>query len=124
MCIVAEVGSFLFCTIAASQLPSGSQFHDNIRDIIDGTLWEDEKWAHTSISPVKMDRESLQWIVNWSQGQQNYALVEYPDIILPAFQPTLLALQKMACNPKIPFLDYIVPHSTGSQPPPILEERR
>lgn len=54
---------------------------------------DDAIWISTHLAPSKT-RQSL---------------VEFPGVLLPSFQPTLQALQKMSRKPSLPFAEIVAP---------------
>lgn len=72
---------------------------------------EDAIWISTHIAPLK-NRQSL---------------VEFPGVLLPSFQPTLQALQKMSRKLDLPFAEIVAPDSQSSTAairPPAYASRR
>ncbi|KAF2171405.1 hypothetical protein M409DRAFT_63696 [Zasmidium cellare ATCC 36951] len=49
------------------------------------------------------------------RDQLQHSLIEFPGVILPAFEPTLSALQQMAETLDIPFTDYLLPSGEAGQ---------
>jgi len=67
--------------------------------------------ATLMLSPVEDNSEDITWI-NCHLGKAHklrQSLVEFPGILLPSFQPTLQALQKMSRTLDLPFSQFIAP---------------
>ncbi|KAI4117370.1 MAG: hypothetical protein LQ345_002382 [Seirophora villosa] len=67
--------------------------------------------ATLMLSPVENNSEDITWI-NGQLGKAHklrQSLVEFPGILLPSFQPTLRALQKMSRTLDLPFAQFIAP---------------
>ena len=67
--------------------------------------------ATLMLSPVEDSSEDITWI-NGHLGKAHklrQSLVEFPGILLPSFQPTLQALQKMSRTLDLPFAQFIAP---------------
>jgi len=87
-------------------------------------LIEDDATASITLKLVESSDDVVQRILDgYIQGTQLQAvLVEFPRVLLPSFQPTLLALQQMSTNLDLPFADIIAlsqsPADANSIPPP------
>ncbi|KAI4273758.1 MAG: hypothetical protein L6R38_006265 [Xanthoria sp. 2 TBL-2021] len=67
--------------------------------------------ATLMLNPVEDNSEDITWI-NGHLGKAHklrQSLVEFPGILLPSFQPTLQALQKMSRTLDLPFAQFIAP---------------
>ncbi|KAI4239984.1 MAG: hypothetical protein L6R40_005416 [Gallowayella cf. fulva] len=67
--------------------------------------------ATLMLSPVEHNSEDITWI-NGHLGKAHklrQSIVEFPGILLPSFQPTLQALQKMSRTLDLPFAELIAP---------------
>ncbi|KAI4197444.1 MAG: hypothetical protein LQ348_002163 [Seirophora lacunosa] len=67
--------------------------------------------ATLMLSAVEDNSEDITWI-NGQLGKAHnlgQSLVEFPGILLPSFQPTLRALQKMSRTLDLPFAQFIAP---------------
>ena len=63
------------------------------------------------LSPVEDNSEDITWINSYlGKGKKiRQSLVEFRGILLPSFQPTLQALQKMSRTLDLPFSQFIAP---------------
>lgn len=65
------------------------------------------------LSPAKNNSEDITWI-NTNLGKTHklrHSLVEFPGVLLPSFQPTLQALQKMSLTLDLHFAQFIAPNN-------------
>ena len=74
-------------------------------------LFRDVKRATVVLSPVEDNAEDITWIIsNLGKAHKlRHSLVEFPGVLLPSFQPTLQALQKMSRTLDLPFSQLIAP---------------
>lgn len=74
-------------------------------------LFKHAKRATLMLSLVEDNSEDITWINGHvgKAGKLRQSLVEFPSILLPAFQPTLQAIQKMSHTLDLPFSQFIAP---------------
>ena len=77
------------------------------------------------LSLAEDDSEDITWINNHlgKNHKQQHSLVEFPGILLPSFQPTLQALQKMSRTLDLPFSQFIAPDIDIDIPAPAYSRR-
>ena len=86
--------------------------------------------AAVALSMIQYDEDDVTWINNQlhRSPQINQALVEFPGILLPSFQPVLQALQSMSESLDLPFSEWIAPEDPKSPKtildPPAYTRRR
>ena len=86
--------------------------------------------ASLMLSLVEESEGDIAWISRHlgKARKLRQSLVEFPGILLPSFQPTLQAIQKMSRSLDLPFSDIIAPdlgHATGvAIPAPAYSRRR
>lgn len=75
------------------------------------SLSHDNDEATVLLSMVEHNADDIRWIVNHigARHKSRQSLVEFPGILLPSFQPTLQALQRMNRTLDVPFADIIAP---------------
>ncbi|KYG47209.1 hypothetical protein M433DRAFT_509938 [Acidomyces richmondensis BFW] len=79
-------------------------------------LWSNKHKAYVIAKPVNEDSiESLLRVFHRESGMP-LSLVEFPGILLPAFKPTLEALQQMSDSLDVPFANILAPVSTPANP--------
>ncbi|CAL8575011.1 hypothetical protein XPA_000956 [Xanthoria parietina] len=68
------------------------------------------------LSPVEDNSEDITWINGYlgKAHKLRQSLVEFPGILLPSFQPTLQALQKMSRTLDLPFAQFIAPEKQNA----------
>ncbi|XXH00478.1 formate dehydrogenase (NAD+) [Hypoxylon texense] len=117
VCIVSEDGSVLFCVVADSTIAA----HDQNREIeVYGgaqrplnkpSLAGDDVFAYVHLRLVETYEKDLRQVLEWFLEEslmQQRCLVEFPGVLLPSFQHTLIALQRMSKRSNIPFEDLLV----------------
>ncbi|KAH8693395.1 hypothetical protein GQ44DRAFT_792364 [Phaeosphaeriaceae sp. PMI808] len=126
ICVLDSEGTVIFCTVTAN--PStrlGSEDQDqlnppapHIYQAADGL-----GFAYVALSLVSRDEHDLSELLDCVLGDlTNCSLVEFPGVLLPAFQPTLKALQRMKRDSEIPFQETLAPtHKTSSRQEVLLD---
>ncbi|PYI09577.1 P-loop containing nucleoside triphosphate hydrolase protein [Aspergillus sclerotiicarbonarius CBS 121057] len=124
VCLVDADGKILFCTAAEPRLiPPGNPRPKDIPSLSD----------HKDIASVALEltdpgEEDVQYILDRYRTRGStvlLTLVEFPGVLLPAFDPTLRALQRMKRSGDLPFATLLAPlslglgnHDQGTVPPP------
>ncbi|KAN0083757.1 hypothetical protein V8E54_002845 [Elaphomyces granulatus] len=118
VCVVDSHGIVVFCTVlgfetaeqARARQEQSSQYKRK-----DAGLWKDENIASVYLSLVESNSENVRCILQHYQTQttSSLSLVEFPGVLLPAFKPTLRALQQMKTAGNLPFSEFLAP--TGTQ---------
>lgn len=76
------------------------------------------------------DHDSSQVADRFVNGFAHFSLIEFPGVLLPAFEPTLLALQRMKKAGDLPFSQFLATADEGEYegavaiPPPLYATRR
>ncbi|KAI1812209.1 hypothetical protein GGS20DRAFT_41895 [Poronia punctata] len=135
VCIVDAEGSVLFCAVADSTvIGSGQEKKDLGGDEVKKdklSLAGNDEFAYVKLNLAQFkDRNNLHQTMRWYRPigpTYQRCLVEFPGVLLAAFQHTLEALQQMSKAPAMPFIDLIAP-TTPSEgivhvPPPIYASR-
>ncbi|KAF8856068.1 P-loop containing nucleoside triphosphate hydrolase protein [Acephala macrosclerotiorum] len=80
------------------------------------SLSQDSDQATVLLSVVEHNADDVEWIVGHlgARHKSRQSLVEFPGILLPSFQPTLKALQRMSRTLDVPFADIIAPNLHGT----------
>ena len=111
VCLMNKDGLVMFCTVVASMnKPDESNKLTSDRGL--STLYADANIASINLKLVEQDANSLQDLLNLCIHPDNrgqLSLVEFPGVLLPAFYPTLRALQIIKINDTLPFADLIAP---------------
>ncbi|KAF2128236.1 P-loop containing nucleoside triphosphate hydrolase protein [Dothidotthia symphoricarpi CBS 119687] len=115
VCFVSSNGKIIFLSVCDSIASHGRRdsMMDEKKVTDDGpSLFKHPSRASVLLSLAKYEPEDVVWIGNHiapSKSQQS--LVEFPGVLLPSFEPTLQALQKMSGKLSLPFADIIAPES-------------
>ncbi|KAL8634263.1 MAG: hypothetical protein Q9228_008143, partial [Teloschistes exilis] len=78
-------------------------------------LFKDAKTAGVMLTLVQDDYQQIAWIsrhIHQTETSDSISLVEFPEVILPSFQPTLEALQQMSNTLDLPFAEQLVPETS------------
>ena len=119
VCLIDSTGSAIFCCVSGffrTQPPKGGLVIGKAVDENIGELARDKNFSSVVLSLVQQDAASLKEILSRFRGSQIFkkeCLVEFAGVILPSFQPTLLALQDMAKSLDLPFSDLLAPESAA-----------
>ncbi|KAI9691183.1 MAG: hypothetical protein M1822_008803 [Bathelium mastoideum] len=117
VCLIDSDGSAIFCYVSGlyrTQPQRGGLIHSRAFEENIGELSRDQDFGYVTLSPVQQDAESLKEILARFRGSPIYkmeSLVEFPGVLLPSFQSTLVALQDMAKTLELPFADVLAPES-------------
>ncbi|KAI6896262.1 hypothetical protein KC334_g11018, partial [Hortaea werneckii] len=119
VCLLSSLGSAIFLTVVPEpktpkkdatkgeqQVPIHKQYD----------LRSDEQRAHVIVKPAQKDGIGLILSELSSGGNAHLSLVEFPGVLLPAFQPTLRAMQRLSETLEVPFADVLAPVSTTANP--------
>lgn len=95
------------------------------------SLYKDDDRAAVMLTSVDNTPKHIRWISRLfikSNSTVKMSLVEFPGVLLPTFQPTLQALQRMSQQLDIPFAEYVAPEEaemgTRDIPPPLYLQRK
>lgn len=127
VCLIVPQKFVVFCTIAqpARATKGGKEQEPRQQKQEAGTLWKDPKTASVMLTLVDPTSDNIQFILDhYGARRATLSLVEFPGVLLPAFEPTLKALQSMRQAVDLPFPDLLVPSSVEESlfveiPPPV-----
>ncbi|KAJ0415311.1 P-loop containing nucleoside triphosphate hydrolase protein [Aspergillus carlsbadensis] len=129
VCLVDPRGAAIFCTVAAPDRPRPrSDAAQKQQERLAGSLSDDPIVASVLLKLVESGESSWQYILDCHASQHNpssISLVEFPGILLPSFQPTLVALQKMQKAGDVPMAEFLAPQDQNTLsiladvPPPV-----
>ncbi|KAK2748145.1 hypothetical protein FQN57_001269 [Myotisia sp. PD_48] len=124
VCLTDPHGFCVFCR-ATEQIRPISFNNEPLQPKIQ-SLWENEKLAYIPLELVEGGLANFQHVLRLLRTKPlDISLVEFPGILLAAFQPTLLALQGMKKAANIPFAEFLTPPAPGNPlytadlPPPL-----
>ncbi|MCJ1330602.1 hypothetical protein MMC10_007287 [Thelotrema lepadinum] len=113
ICLIDSKGLALFCTVLNPPGSSNDQRRSNRdRDCLE--LFKHPGIASTYLALVEPDATSVQEILRRHHSHSGtFSVVEFPGVLLPAFYPTLEALQKIKKSGDLPFAEFLAPSRTG-----------
>lgn len=124
VCLVSSTGRAIFFSICdpTPTPPPRQKYGDEGREVRSTGQWRgsnerpnlfrNAKRAALMLSLVENIPEEIIWInshLGKAHSGQRQSLVEFPGVLLPSFQPTLQALQKMSRSLDLPFSQFIAP---------------
>jgi hypothetical protein len=132
ICFVSAHGKTIFLTVCEPTPPSyhrkDSYLDDKIKFDNMPNLFRQPNRASVLLSLAEYKTEDARWIsTHITPSKTRQSLVEFPGVLLPSFQPTLQALQKMSRTLDLPFAEIIAPElqtPTGVVKPPAYATKR
>jgi len=121
VCFVSSTGKIVFFSVC-DPAPRGKDSELPKRDDLP-SLFRHAKQASVLLSFAEYKHEHAIWIGTHigTHTKTRQSLVEFPGVLLPSFQPTLEALQKMSKTLDLPFAEIIAQNSQTTdatlQPP-------
>ncbi|KAI7220673.1 hypothetical protein KC333_g2243 [Hortaea werneckii] len=119
VCLLSSLGSAIFLTVVPEPKPpkkDATKGEQQVPIHKQYDLWSDEQRAHVIVKPAQQDGIGLILSELSSRGNAHLSLVEFPGVLLPAFQPTLRAMQRLSETLEVPFADVLAPVSTTANP--------
>ncbi|KAL9598762.1 MAG: hypothetical protein Q9219_004259 [cf. Caloplaca sp. 3 TL-2023] len=124
VCLVSSTGHVIFFSVSdpvitpPSKDKNGDERTDQLAryqkafDHERPNLYKDAQRAALMLVLVEENVEDITWINGHlgKSGKLRQSLVEFPGILLPSFQPTLQALQRMSRTLDLPFSQLIAPN--------------
>ncbi|KAI1806387.1 hypothetical protein F4811DRAFT_560463 [Daldinia bambusicola] len=117
VCMLSGKGSVLFCvvgdsTITANDQKSTRKVEEDEEPAEKLSLADDDRWAYAHLHLVEARPNDIGQALQWYQNigiEHQLGLVEFPRVLLPSFQHTLIALQRMSKKSNVPFDELIAP---------------
>ncbi|KAJ5910118.1 hypothetical protein N7504_004761 [Penicillium tannophilum] len=127
VCLLDPRGFAIFCTVSTADRPNGRVKSDPNDQKLSGSLSESGNVASIVLELVEPTEDNWQYILDCQASRRSLSasLVEFPGILLPSFQPTLLALQKMQKVADVSMSEFLAPQDVNSLsllvdvPPPV-----
>lgn len=127
VCLLDPRGFAIFCTVSTADRPNGRMKSNLTEEKLSGSLSENVHVASIVLELVEPTEDNWQYILDCQVSKRSLliSLVEFPGILLPSFQPTLLALQNMQKVADVSMSEYLAPHDVNSLsllvdvPPPV-----
>jgi hypothetical protein len=110
----------VFLTVAATAIPPGPKAKA-AKDLGIEKRYPrvgDNDTAHVIVQLVnctEADIETMLFRFGQDDGKLSFSLLEFPGVLLPAFQPTLAALQQMIESQDLPFVELLAPTKDALQ---------
>ncbi|OBT49193.1 hypothetical protein VE00_00082 [Pseudogymnoascus sp. WSF 3629] len=116
VCFVSSNGKIIFLSVCNPILLAKGPDKDDKRRLDDSpSLFRHGNRASVLLSLAEYKSEDVNWITTHiGPSKARQSLVEFPGVLLPSFQPTLQALQKMSRTLDLPFAEIIAPNAQGS----------
>ncbi|RMY30545.1 hypothetical protein D0866_07926 [Hortaea werneckii] len=119
VCLLSSLGSAIFLTVVPEPKTPKKDATKSVQQVPihkQYDLWSDGQRAHVIVKPAQRDGIELILSELSSGGNAHLSLVEFPGVLLPAFQPTLRAMQRLSETLEVPFADVLAPVSTTANP--------
>ncbi|RDL33045.1 Uncharacterized protein BP5553_08484 [Venustampulla echinocandica] len=119
VCFVSANGKTIFLSVCDPILPfhgrKDSNPEDKRRSNDIPSLFRQANRASVLLGLAEYKTEDAIWIsTHIAPSKTRQSLVEFPGVLLPSFQPTLQALQKMSRKLNLPFAEIVAPDSQTS----------
>ncbi|KAK4895121.1 hypothetical protein LTR27_006727 [Elasticomyces elasticus] len=113
-CLLSSAGSATFFVVSAAPIKpkvdaETGKFIDSLHK--HHNLWSEKDRAHIIAKAVVPSDIRPMLDRMCASRTEHLSLVEFPGVLLPAFMPTLQAMQEMSDNLDVPFADVLVPNS-------------
>lgn len=125
VCLCFGVKNTVFCSIAGQPRPRRNEVGEMVPPKKMSSLWEEKKTATVLLELAQLSDDKVKCILGQYNSRMAVALslVEFPGILLAAFEPTLRALQQMKRSDDLPFPQLLSPLDPEGQsgtitPPP------
>lgn len=126
VCVISQ-DSILFFTVAESTTIDTEPGGKNAQRIEDGpganpektlSLAGDSNFSYVHLHVAEPVRAHIMQVLHWYRSPNDHLrfVVEFPGVLLPSFQHTLQALQRMSHKPAIPFTKLIAPAPGDVEP--------
>lgn len=130
VCLITQRNFMVFCTVINPQAQTPTrkqqgQGNNRSQKKDSDALWEDSQKASVFLQLTNVIDRSIEMVLkHYTKKDSQIALVEFPGVLLPAFEPTLKALQVMRKSDNLPFSELLIPNGShdGSRidvPPPL-----
>ena len=116
VCFVSSNGRIIFLSVCNPIFPGKGSDQDDKRRLDDSpSLFRHANRASVLLSLAEYKSEDVNWITTHiGSSKARQSLVEFPGVLLPSFQPTLQALQKMSRALDLPFAEVVAPNTQAS----------
>lgn len=125
ICMIDPSGAVIFCSVTSPPRKRGHGQEDDLDSEENRGLYEHADKAFVLLTLISPETEHVKCVLDLvcAGGAQSSLMVEFPGVLVPSFQPTLLALQEMKKSGDLPFSEFLVPLATSASnaikvPPP------
>ena len=120
VCLIIKGNRALFCTVTEPPRPSPwKEKNKNKTQAKSDGLWKESATATVLLELTDSGNRNISYVLDqYCLGASNFTLVEFPGVLLPAFGPTLHALQSMKRTSNLPFSDFLISTSGREEVPP------
>lgn len=116
VCLLDKAGLLLFCSVV-TEATAAARHRTSSNDAAgqpseateQRSLHSDSEKAYLRLCLVDQSDEHVDDLLRRAWNSRQMCLVEFPGVLLPAFQPTLKALQQMSLNGGVPFAEFLAP---------------
>ncbi|KAL1644160.1 hypothetical protein SLS58_004440 [Diplodia intermedia] len=130
VCLLDKTGLLLFCSVAPEpSRPRGASNSAEDKSTEEGKrdLHADSDVAFLELCLVDQSDQHITDLLRRCWTFRQMSLVEFPGVLLPAFKPTLKALQQMSLTGDVPFSEFLAPGQDAAGvvrvPPPAYARR-
>jgi hypothetical protein len=112
VCLVDATGGVVFCTVSTKAKPNSWGRKDEESNAEFSQLYEDSKTACVNLYLAQVSEDLLRPFTKWVaifHNRDHIALVEFPGVLLPAFKPTLQAIQDIKKKSELSMSEFLVP---------------
>ncbi|KAF2138624.1 uncharacterized protein K452DRAFT_256255 [Aplosporella prunicola CBS 121167] len=113
ICLLHQDGLSLFCSVCdtTERLKKNEEKPDNSSATRKEptNLYSHPDAAYLTVRLVEHSDESIRALLRRCPGRDSMLLIEFPGVLLPAFEPTLQALKQMSKTEDIPFSEFLAP---------------
>ncbi|KAL3705514.1 hypothetical protein TMatcc_009186, partial [Talaromyces marneffei ATCC 18224] len=123
VCLIMQRNFVVFCTVINSQAQAparkrqGQDGNKTQKKDSDG-LWKNPQEATVFLKLTSVNDRCIEMALkHYTKKDSHITLVEFPGVVLPAFEPTLKALQLMRKSDNLPFSELLIPNSSQDGSP-------
>ncbi|KAL8876961.1 MAG: hypothetical protein Q9198_004932 [Flavoplaca austrocitrina] len=109
VCFIGPKEILLFCTVCEFRERPENAKGDDSETPENHNLYSDAHRAFAILKVCEPDKTSIRNLLFSRHSWGRATLVEFPGVLLPAFQPTLQALQRMSRTLEVAFSNLLVP---------------
>ncbi|KIV79097.1 hypothetical protein PV11_06683 [Exophiala sideris] len=127
ICILSNHGVVMFCSVikpksakapkepGSADMSASSTDQSGTSEAEKVDLFTSAQYGFVNVALLEPDRRKVEVVLKMlkNASPSAYKIVEFPGVLLPAFEPTLRALQMMLKAPDLPFAEHLVPSDAG-----------